>query len=186
VPERPRSAPVDSPCTTRRHSRPSLQLERAWPRRLAPASRGMAKAIETELRRLVEQLGRWPTVRELRGEGLYGLCARSARRSAGARAGRAASESSPRAPAGPTTVWRRPYAPCSDATRHGRNGQGLRRCRRQGAVPAPPEKRKPGRLGGAPQSPPLARRFRPLLLAAQAPEPWRLSYGRACDDRSRR
>jgi hypothetical protein len=37
------------------------------------------EAIETELRRLIDQFGRWPTVRELRSEGLYGLyCAISA------------------------------------------------------------------------------------------------------------
>jgi hypothetical protein len=127
-----------------------------------------AEAIETELRRLVDQFGRWPTAREPRVRASTASTARLARRNAGARAGRAA-----RRPGPGCRLDRRPDRdrlthPDRPPPRMGRDGR-TSTLPASRASTAPPEERKPGRLDRAPRSPPLAQRFRQLLLAAQSP-----------------
>jgi hypothetical protein len=103
-------------------------------RMAAPSGSGKswdAEAIETELRRLVDQFGRWPRPESPAGRASTASTARSARRNAGARAGRP-----PRRPGPGCRLDRRPDR--DRLTRRDRPPPrmaamaGLRRCRPPG------------------------------------------------------
>jgi hypothetical protein len=181
VPEPPRSAPFDSRCTTRRHSRPSLKLERAcaWPRRLAPASRGMDEASKLSSAGSSSSSGGGRRSKNSAGGSLRPVLRdqRVETRAGGLGA-------PPRRPGQGRRLDRRPDR--DDLTHPDRPPPrmaamaGLRRCRPPGAPTSTSrgtETTETGTPGPSASESTASQRFRRLLLAAQAPLPFLVARG---------